>query len=76
MDADYCAQIIKVIHTQGTPGFPSLMVYDKVNSNVVTLHDNAYSAPQLLGDHVKTVIFSCSEYEAKNYGTDLACRLA
>lgn len=24
---------------------------------------------QLLGDHVKTVIFSCSEYEAKNYGT-------
>lgn len=30
MDADYCAQIIKVIHTQGTPGFPSLMVYDRV----------------------------------------------
>ncbi|KAF8138151.1 hypothetical protein EV363DRAFT_1292738 [Boletus edulis] len=23
---------------------------------------------KLLGDHVKTVIFSCSEYEAKNYG--------
>lgn len=30
MDADYCAQIIRVIHTQGTPGFPTLMVYDKV----------------------------------------------
>ncbi|KAH7888047.1 transcription factor/nuclear export subunit protein 2-domain-containing protein [Phlebopus sp. FC_14] len=51
MDADYCAQIIKVIHTQGTPGFPTLLCYDK-----------------LLGDHVKTVVFSCSEYEAKNYG--------
>ncbi|KAG9317173.1 transcription factor/nuclear export subunit protein 2-domain-containing protein [Chiua virens] len=51
MDADYCAQIIKVIHTQGTLGFPTLMCYDK-----------------LLGDHIKTVIFSCSEYEAKNYG--------
>ncbi|KAF9224309.1 hypothetical protein BS17DRAFT_779623 [Gyrodon lividus] len=51
MDADYCAQIIKVIHTQGTPGFPTLMCYDK-----------------LLGDHIKTVVFSCSEYEAKNYG--------
>ncbi|KAG6378421.1 transcription factor/nuclear export subunit protein 2-domain-containing protein [Boletus reticuloceps] len=51
MDADYCAQIIKVVHTQGTLGFPTLMCYDK-----------------LLGDHVKTVIFSCSEYEAKNYG--------
>lgn len=30
MDADYCAQIIKVIHTQGTLGFPTLMCYDKV----------------------------------------------
>ncbi|KAI6105439.1 transcription factor/nuclear export subunit protein 2-domain-containing protein [Pisolithus sp. B1] len=59
MDADYCAQIIKVIHTQGTPGFPTLMVYDK-----------------LLGDHVKTVIFSCSEYEAKNYGRFLLSLLA
>ncbi|EGO01596.1 hypothetical protein SERLA73DRAFT_49063 [Serpula lacrymans var. lacrymans S7.3] len=51
MDADYCAQIIKVIHTQGTPGFPTLVCYDK-----------------LLGDHVKAIVFSCSEYEAKNYG--------
>lgn len=59
MDADYCAQIIKVIHTQGTPGFPTLMVYDR-----------------LLGDHVKTVIFSCSEYEAKNYGRFLLSLLA
>ncbi|KAG2148090.1 transcription factor/nuclear export subunit protein 2-domain-containing protein [Suillus clintonianus] len=51
MDSDFCAQFIKVMHTQGTPGFPTLVVYDK-----------------LLGDHVKAVVFSCSEYEAKNYG--------
>ena len=31
MDADFCAQIIKVVHTQGTPGFPTLMCYDKVS---------------------------------------------
>lgn len=31
MDADYCAQIIKFIHTQGTPGFPTLICYDKVS---------------------------------------------
>jgi hypothetical protein len=30
MDADFCAQFIKVLHTLGTPGFPSLMTYDKV----------------------------------------------
>ncbi|KAI0776038.1 transcription factor/nuclear export subunit protein 2-domain-containing protein [Trametes elegans] len=51
MDADFCAQFIKVIHMQGTPGFSTLMCYDK-----------------LLGDHVKVVVFSCSEYEARNYG--------
>ncbi|EPQ59661.1 hypothetical protein GLOTRDRAFT_136479 [Gloeophyllum trabeum ATCC 11539] len=51
MDADYSAQIIKVIHNMGTPGFSTLMVYDK-----------------LLGDHVGAVLFSCSEYEARNYG--------
>jgi THO complex subunit 2 len=32
MDADFCTQIIKVIHTQGTPGFPTLLCYDKVGS--------------------------------------------
>ncbi|CDO68724.1 hypothetical protein BN946_scf184652.g51 [Trametes cinnabarina] len=51
MDADFCAQFIKVMHLQGTPGFHTLMCYDK-----------------LLGDHVKAVVFSCSEYEARNYG--------
>nr|VWP00540.1 Palmitoyltransferase AKR1 (EC (Ankyrin repeat-containing protein AKR1) [Ganoderma boninense] len=51
MDADFCAQFIKVMHLQGTPGFPTLMTYDKI-----------------LGEHVKVVIFSCSEYEARNYG--------
>jgi THO complex subunit 2 len=33
MDADFCAQFIKVMHTQGTPGFPTLMAYDKVCSD-------------------------------------------
>ncbi|TFY81790.1 hypothetical protein EWM64_g2223 [Hericium alpestre] len=51
MDADYCVQMIKVIHTLGTPGFSTLMVYDK-----------------LLGEHAKVIVFSCSEYEARNYG--------
>ncbi|KAF8165073.1 transcription factor/nuclear export subunit protein 2-domain-containing protein [Crassisporium funariophilum] len=51
MDADFCAQFIRILHTQGTPGFHTLGCYDK-----------------LLGDHVKVVIFSCSEYEARNYG--------
>ena len=31
MDADFCAQFIKVIHTQGTPGFPTLQCYDKAS---------------------------------------------
>lgn len=30
MDADFCAQFIKVLHTQGTPGFHTLNCYDKV----------------------------------------------
>ncbi|KAJ3574543.1 hypothetical protein NP233_g1708 [Leucocoprinus birnbaumii] len=51
MDADFCSQFIKVLHTIGTPGFHTLALYDK-----------------LLGDHVKVVLFSCSEYEARNYG--------
>jgi THO complex subunit 2 len=32
MDADYCAQIIKVLHTQGTEGFYTLMLYNKVRA--------------------------------------------
>ncbi|GLB33487.1 putative THO complex subunit 2 N-terminus [Lyophyllum shimeji] len=55
MDADFCVQFIKILHTQGTPGFHTLNCYDK-----------------LLGDHVKVVLFSCSEYEAHNYGRFLA----
>ncbi|KAJ7591413.1 transcription factor/nuclear export subunit protein 2-domain-containing protein [Mycena floridula] len=51
MDADYCVQMIKVIHTQGTPNFYTLRCYDL-----------------LLGDQIKVVLFSCSEYEARNYG--------
>ena len=30
MDADYCVQMIKVLHTQGTPGFWTMKVYDQV----------------------------------------------
>ncbi|KAF7353062.1 THO complex subunit 2 [Mycena venus] len=59
MDADYCAQIIKVLHTLGTPGFHTLMCYNKI-----------------LGDHVRVVLFSCSEYEARNYGRFLRGVLA
>ncbi|KAJ3922736.1 transcription factor/nuclear export subunit protein 2-domain-containing protein [Lentinula edodes] len=51
MDADFCAQFIKVLHTQGTPGFHTLACYDKI-----------------LGDQIKVILFSCSEYEARNYG--------
>ncbi|KAI0722891.1 transcription factor/nuclear export subunit protein 2-domain-containing protein [Earliella scabrosa] len=51
MDADFCAQFIKVMHMQGTPGFSTLQCYDKI-----------------LGEHIKVVVFSCSEYEAQNYG--------
>nr|GAT53854.1 predicted protein [Mycena chlorophos] len=51
MDADYCAQIIKILHTMGTPGFSTIVCYDKV-----------------LSDQIRAVLFSCSEYEARNYG--------
>ena len=30
MDADYAAQIVKVLHLLGTPGFPTFHTYDKV----------------------------------------------
>jgi THO complex subunit 2 len=35
MDADFCAQFIKVLHTQGTPGFSTLMCYDKASSHML-----------------------------------------
>jgi THO complex subunit 2 len=75
MDADYCAQVIKAIHTMGTPGFSTLMVYDKVRRAsriALPASDSLKCYPcvyQLLGDHIKVVVFSCSEYEAKNYGS-------
>lgn len=31
MDAEFCAQFIKVLHMQGTPGFSTLMCYDRVS---------------------------------------------
>jgi THO complex subunit 2 len=69
MDADFCAQFIKVLHTQGTPGFPTLMVYDKVSWFLLSSRAHIkLIITQLLGEHVKVVIFSCSEYEARNYG--------
>lgn len=30
MDADFCARFIMTIHLCGTPGFPTLLCYDKV----------------------------------------------
>lgn len=71
MDADFCAQVIKAIHTMGTPGFSTLMVYDRVSRSLVRLfyfQTTKKNVDQLLGDHIKVVVFSCSEYEAKNYG--------
>lgn len=71
MDADYCAQIIKVVHLQGTPGFPTLYVYDKV-CYIYLLACLEWlltcAVMKLLDNHVKAVIFSCSEFEARNYG--------
>ncbi len=31
MDADFCAQFIQVMHSQGTPGFHTLGCYDKAS---------------------------------------------
>ena len=75
MDADYCAQVIKAVHIMGTPGFSTLMTYDKVKVKILwypipLVHLLAFV--QLLGDHIKVVVFSCSEYEAKNYGMWIA----
>ncbi|KAI0729395.1 transcription factor/nuclear export subunit protein 2-domain-containing protein [Fomitopsis betulina] len=50
MDADFCAQFIKVVHHLSTPGFPTISCWDRI-----------------LGDGMKSMIFSCSEYEARNY---------
>jgi THO complex subunit 2 len=69
MDADYCAQVIKAIHIMGTPGFSTLMVYDRVSLAWISrAFKTLICVGQLLGDHIKIVVFSCSEYEAKNYG--------
>jgi THO complex subunit 2 len=38
MDADYCAQVIKAVHIMGTPGFSTLMTYDKVNQKLMAPH--------------------------------------
>lgn len=40
MDADYCAQMIKCIHTMGTPGFSTLMTYDRVSIIAVSVIPN------------------------------------
>lgn len=34
MDAEFCAQFIRVLHLQGTPGFYTLMCYDKVRPSL------------------------------------------
>jgi THO complex subunit 2 len=67
MDADFCAQFIQIMHSQATPGFHTLGCYDKARL-VLRCADMLFTCLQLLGDHVKVVLFSCSEYEARNYG--------
>jgi hypothetical protein len=42
MDADFCAQFIKVMHTQGTPKFHTLVCYDKVR----LFHSAIYCIPE------------------------------
>ncbi len=32
MDADYTAQMIRLLHTQGTPGFQTIVCYNLVRS--------------------------------------------
>jgi THO complex subunit 2 len=71
MDADFCVQFVRVMHLQGTPGFWTLTCYDRVSRLLVHLGNGLSGSPlayQLLGDHVKNIVFSCSEYEARNYG--------
>ena len=71
MDADFCVQFVRVMHLQGTPGFWTLTCYDRVSWLPVHFGGDLSSLSlsyQLLGDHVKNIVFSCSEYEARNYG--------
>lgn len=75
MDADFCVQFVRIMHLQATPGFWTLTCYDRVSPLLVLLADDLGSSlpsPQLLGDHVKNIVFSCSEYEARNYGVLVA----
>ncbi|KAH9938580.1 transcription factor/nuclear export subunit protein 2-domain-containing protein [Fomitopsis serialis] len=50
MDADFCAQFIKAIHSLCTPGFPTVTCWDRI-----------------IGDSMQSMVFSCSEYESRNY---------
>ncbi|KAF9045967.1 hypothetical protein BDZ89DRAFT_1155277 [Hymenopellis radicata] len=59
MDADYTAQMIRVIHTSATPGFQTIVCY-----NII------------FGEMPKVILFSCSEFEARNYGRFLRGLLA
>ncbi|KAJ7067990.1 transcription factor/nuclear export subunit protein 2-domain-containing protein [Mycena amicta] len=66
MDADYCSQIIKVLHTLGTPGFHTLQCYNKA-SHALDIMSRCLPS-QILSEQIRSVLFSCSEYEARNYG--------
>jgi THO complex subunit 2 len=48
------------MHSQGTPGFHTLGCYDKVPFRSCDM-DMMFTFLQLLGDHVKVVLFSCSD---------------
>lgn len=74
MDADFCVQFVRVMHLQGTPGFWTLTCYDRVGPLLDNFGDDFSSLTlpcQLLGDHVRNIVFSCSEYEARNYGISI-----
>ncbi|KAE9385705.1 hypothetical protein BT96DRAFT_1006795 [Gymnopus androsaceus JB14] len=50
MDANFCAQFIKILHTQGTPGFHTLACYDKILSDqikVILFSCSEYEAAEL-----------------------------
>lgn len=74
MDADFCVQFVRVMHLQGTPGFWTLTCYDRVSPPLFRYGNSITElalSHQLLGDHVKNIVFSCSEYESRNYGIQI-----
>ncbi|KAJ3319211.1 THO complex subunit 2 [Boothiomyces sp. JEL0866] len=55
-DAIYCAQFLKLLHSLGTENLSTLMIYDKILDSGCT----------------HSILFSLTEFEAKNYGLFLS----